>query len=212
MLMGLSTLGGVFTPEILRKMADWNKSPIIFPLSNPSDKSECDFESAVTHTDGRCLFASGSPFPSMSFTNSTGETRTYYPGQSNNMYVFQGIALGTILSRAVRVTDSMIYASGAALSQTLTTEEIERGLLYPDITRIREVSVVVTREVIRAVQEGRVDRETGLRSMADSDLDNWIKSRMYDPHAEVRSLEREVGHLLSSLGSLAPALNGSTVE
>lgn len=130
-LMGLSTLGGVFTPEILRKMADWNTHPIIFPLSNPSANSECDFESAITHTDGRALFASGSPFQPFSFKNSSGESRTYYPGQGNNMYVFPGIGLGTILSKAVKVTDEMIYASGAALSQALTAEEIDLGLLYP---------------------------------------------------------------------------------
>jgi malate dehydrogenase (oxaloacetate-decarboxylating)(NADP+) len=212
-LMGLSTLGGVFTPEILRKMADWNKAPIIFPLSNPSSKSECDYETAVKHTDGRCLFASGSPFPTMSFTNSAGETSTYYPGQGNNMYVFPGIGLGSILSKAVRVTDNMIYASGEALSKALTAEEIERGLLYPDITRIRHVSMVVTREVMRAAQNDGVDRETALRNMTDADLDSWIKARMYDPHTEVRALEREVGHLLSSLGTISPPLsNGSPVD
>lgn len=207
-LMGLSTIGGVFTPEILRKMADWNTAPIIFPLSNPSSKSECDFENAVTHTDGRALFASGSPFQPFSFTNSAGETRTHYPGQGNNMYVFPGIGVGTILSKAVKVTDSMIYASGEALSQALTAEEIDRGLLYPDLTRIRQVSVVVARKVIRAAQEAKVDRETNLRTMNDDSLDSWIKARMYDPHTEVRALEREVGALLSSLGSAAPALNG----
>jgi malate dehydrogenase (oxaloacetate-decarboxylating)(NADP+) len=211
-LMGLSTMGGVFTPEILRKMADWNTTPIIFPLSNPSSKSECDFETAVKATDGRCLFASGSPFPTMSFTNSEGQTNTYYPGQGNNMYVFPGIGLGSILSKAVRVTDNMIYASGEALSKALTAEELERGLLYPDITRIREVSVVVARNVMRAAQEDKVDRENALRNMSDKDLDNYIKARMYDPHTEVRSLEREVGHLLSSLGNMTPFSSGSPTE
>lgn len=206
-LMGLSTLGGVFTPEILRKMADWNKSPIIFPLSNPSSKSECNYENAITHTDGRALFASGSPFQPFSFTNSAGETHTYYPGQGNNMYVFPGIGLGTILSKAVKVTDSMIYASGAALSKALTAEEIDIGLLYPDITRIRQVSVVVARQVIRAAQEAGVDRETGLRTMNDAGLDAWIKARMYNPHTEVLALEREVGAILSSL-SPSSSVNG----
>lgn len=209
-LMGLSTLGGVFTPEILRKMAEWNTSPIVFPLSNPSSKSECDYESAVTNTDGRVLFASGSPFPTMSFTNAAGEHKMHYPGQGNNMYVFPGIGLGTILSKAVKVTDSMIYASGEALSKALTAEEIERGLLYPDLTRIRQVSVVVARNVIRAAQEDKVDREATLRTVDDEALDAWIKGRMYDPHSEVHSLEREVGAILSSLGAPQQiGLNGS---
>jgi malate dehydrogenase (oxaloacetate-decarboxylating)(NADP+) len=211
-LMGLSTIGGVFTPEILRKMANWNTAPIIFPLSNPSSKSECDFEAAITHTDGRALFASGSPFQPLSFTNSAGETRTYYPGQGNNMYVFPGIGLGTILSKSVKITDSMIYASGAALSQALTAEEIDNGLLYPDLTRIRQVSVVVTRKVIRAAQEDKVDRETTLRTMNDEALDAWIKARMYEPHSEVLALEREVGALLSNLGPSSLALNGLSSE
>ena len=206
MLMGLSTLGGVFTPEILQKMAEWNERPIIFPLSNPSANSECDLESAIKYTDGRALFASGSPFAPVTYTNSAGETKVYYGGQGNNMYVFPGIGLGTILSKAVEVTDSMIYASGEALTQCLTPEEEELGLLYPDITRIREVSVTVARNVIRAAQEAQVDREPALRKLNDHDLDVYIRSRMYNPHDEVASLEREVGTLLSSLGRMQ--LNG----
>lgn len=199
-LMGLSTLGGVFTPQILRRMNDFSQNPIVFPLSNPSANSECDYESAVTNTDGRALFASGSPFQPVSFTDSKGETKMHYPGQGNNMYVFPGIGLGTILCKAVEVSQSMIYASAEALSTALTPEEVEMGLLYPDITRIREVSVTVARGVIRAAQEAKVDRETGIRGMTDEELDAWISSRMYKPHEEVESLEREVGSLLSSIG------------
>jgi malate dehydrogenase (oxaloacetate-decarboxylating)(NADP+) len=75
-LMGLSTIGGAFTPEILKKMAALNKFPVIFPLSNPSSKSECTFEEAVIHTEGKALFASGSPFPDFEYKG-----KTYYPGQ-----------------------------------------------------------------------------------------------------------------------------------
>ncbi|KAK2750741.1 hypothetical protein FQN57_002814 [Myotisia sp. PD_48] len=209
MLMGLSTLGGVFTPAIVKKMAEWNTQPIIFPLSNPSANSECDFETAVVNSDGRALFASGSPFQPFSFKNSAGETNTYYPGQGNNMYVFPGIGLGTILSKSVEVTDTMIYAAADSLSKAINAEEVERGLLYPEITRIREVSVVVARGVIRAAQEAKVDRETAIRTFSDADLDAWIKSKMYSPHSEVSSLEREVGILLSSIGRIhSPSSNG----
>ncbi|KAK2762657.1 hypothetical protein FQN54_000831 [Arachnomyces sp. PD_36] len=211
-LMGLSTLGGVFTPTILEKVGQFSAHPIIFPLSNPSANSECDYESAIKNTDGRALFASGSPFQPLSYTNAAGETKTYYPGQGNNMYVFPGIGLGTILSKSVEVSQSMIYASAEALSTALTPEEIDMGLLYPDITRIRDVSVTVARGVIRAAQEAKVDRETGIRGLSDSELEMWIRSKMYKPHAEVASLEREVGALLSSIGPSNLNLNGHMVN
>lgn len=79
-LMGLSTIGGAFTPKILARMAELNDRPVIFPLSNPSSKSECTFEEAIKHTKGKCLFASGSPFPTLQF-----EGKDLEPGQGNNM-------------------------------------------------------------------------------------------------------------------------------
>jgi malate dehydrogenase (oxaloacetate-decarboxylating)(NADP+) len=191
-LMGLSTMGGVFTPKLLGKMAEWNEHPIIFPLSNPSANSECNFEEAMNATDGRALFAAGSPFPSLPFTHKNGTSKIYRPGQGNNMYVFPGIGLGTILCKAVEVTDSMIYASATHLSTALTPQEVQDGLLYPDIHRIRDVSVIVARGVIRAAQEAKVDREHQLENMSDEKLDAWIRTKMYDPHAEVKTLMKEV--------------------
>ena len=193
-IMGLSTIGGAFTPEILTKMGQWNKRPIIFPLSNPSSKSECTFEEAIKHTEGRALFASGSPFQPLMYNN-----KGYHPGQGNNMYVFPGIGLGTILCKAVSVTSGMIYASGEALPTTITEEEKAKALLYPDITRIREVSTVVARFVIRAAQKDNVDRLHHLREINDKELDEWIKEKMYDPHAETGILEQEVKELAESL-------------
>jgi malate dehydrogenase (oxaloacetate-decarboxylating)(NADP+) len=195
-MMGLSTIGGAFTPEILQKMAAWNDRPIIFPLSNPSSKSECTFEAAITHTDGRALFASGSPFQPFHYNG-----KTYHPGQGNNMYVFPGIGLGTILSKAVKVTSGMIFASGEALPTTITEEEKQMALLYPDITRIREVSVAVARYVIRAAQKDNVDRIHHLREINDEELDCYIRDKMYDPHAETSILEAEVQDMAKELAS-----------
>ncbi|MCJ1309433.1 hypothetical protein MMC25_003092 [Agyrium rufum] len=186
-LLGLSTIGGIFDAEILTNMGQWNKSPIIFPLSNPSHKSECTYEDAMKYTENRAIFASGSPFPSIEING-----RTMTPGQGNNMYVFPGIGLGAILSKATTITQSMIYASAVSLSKALTEEEIAKGWLYPDISRVREASVVVTAGVIRAAEEAGVVREPKIKTMCDNQLDAWIREKMYDPHREVARLDAEV--------------------
>jgi len=202
--MGLSTIGGAFTPEIIQQMAKLNEYPIIFPLSNPSSKSECTFEDAVEHTNGKALFASGSPFPEKEWNG-----RTLVPGQGNNMYVFPGIGLGAILSKAVNVTQDMIYASGFALSDSLNEREKSEGYIYPDIRRIREVSVTVTRHVIRAAQKNGVDRELNLRHLGDAELDSYIRHRMYDPFREKDLLAAEVKDLHSKTnGHLQTNTNG----
>ena len=175
-LMGLSTIGGAFDKKLLTRMGELNDKPVIFPLSNPSDNSECNFEDAMTCTDGRALFASGSPFPQFQYK---GKLRS--PGQGNNMYVFPGIGLGAILSKAVNVTQEMIYASAQSLSTSLNADERAQGWLYPEISRIREVSVDVTRGVIRAAQATKVDRELNLRHLSDEQLSQYIRERMYDP-------------------------------
>ena len=189
-LMGLSTISNAFTPEMLTKMAQWNDLPIIFPLSNPSANSECTFEDAIKYTKGKALFASGSPFPPVEY-----EGKTITPGQGNNMYVFPGIGLGAILSKAVTITQSMIYASATALSTALNATEVSDGWLYPDTGRIRDISVVVTMGVIRAAQEAGVDREVHLKHMNDGDLEKWVRSKMYDPHAETRRMEDQIPNL-----------------
>ncbi|KAL8788155.1 MAG: hypothetical protein Q9213_001794 [Squamulea squamosa] len=193
-LMGLSTIGGIFTPELLTKMGEWNKRPIIFPLSNPSANSECTFEDAVKYTNGRALFASGSPFPPVDY-----ESKSLQPGQGNNMYVFPGIGLGTILSKATVVTQSMIYASANALSTALSPSETEQDWLYPEVARIRDVSVIVAMGVIRAAQEAGVDREMRIKDMKDEELEKWVRSKMYDPHGESQRVEREVQSFIADV-------------
>lgn len=203
-LMGLSTIGGAFTPSILQKMAAINERPVIFPLSNPSSKSECTFQEAIKYTNGRCLFASGSPFPTLNW-----EGTDLVPGQGNNMYVFPGIGLGAILSKAVSVTQGMIYASGEALAESLTPEETELNWMYPGIHRIRDVSVVVTRGVIRRAQLDGVDRELALRNITDEELDEYIVSRMYDPFTEYEKVQEEI-HEIASL-AMSPTMGPNGV-
>ncbi|MCJ1302188.1 hypothetical protein MMC08_004991, partial [Hypocenomyce scalaris] len=194
-LMGLSTMWGIFDKSILTKMGQWHKHPIIFPLSNPSANSECTFEEAMEYTGGRALFASGSPFPPI---QRNGVVHT--PGQGNNVFIFPGVGFGSILSKATTITQSMIYASATALSTSLSPSEVDQGWLYPDIGRIREVSVIVAMGVIRAAQESGVDREIHIRGMGDKDLEQWVRAKMYNPHAETRRVQDEVDQLLGHGG------------
>ena len=93
----------------------------------------------------------------------------------------------------------MIYASAESLSTALNADEIKEGALYPDIERIREVSVAVTAGVIRAAQRGSVDRELPLRNLSDGDLDKYIRERMYDPKKERQLLQDELAELIKSV-------------
>lgn len=122
----------------------------------------------------------------------------------NNMYVFPGIGLGAILSKAVSITQDMIYASAESLSTSLNKQEVADGWLYPDIRRIRDVSVVVTRGVIRASQKNGVDRATELRNLSDEQLDAYIKEHMYDPFNEREDIGNDVNQIIAS----ASGMNG----
>ena len=176
-------------------MAALNPRPIIFPLSNPVRLSECESSEAIEWTDGRVIFASGSPFPEQQYCG-----RMLYPGQGNNMYVFPGIGLGAILARASTVTDSMIEAASLGLADSLTDEEHALGLIYPRIERIRDISAQIAMAVIREAQrkvrdtsrlmcaspetnhtQQGVDRTTSLRQLDDASLLQHIKERMWKP-------------------------------
>ncbi|KAJ7104458.1 hypothetical protein B0H15DRAFT_766683 [Mycena belliarum] len=175
-LMGLSTVSGAFSRAAIETMAALNPRPIIFPLSNPVKLSECTFDDAVKYTNGTVLFASGSPFPEIPW-----QGRTLFPGQGNNMYIFPGLGLGSILARCSAVSDSMVEASSLGLANSLTEDETAAGLLYPQIERIREISADIALQVIRAAQEAGVDRHTELRAMSDAELLAFVNSKMWNP-------------------------------
>ncbi|TEB34114.1 malate dehydrogenase [Coprinellus micaceus] len=175
-LLGLSTISGAFTPEVIQLMAAINPKPIIFPLSNPVRLSECSFDDAVTNSNGTVLFASGSPFPAQRHSG-----RVLHPGQGNNMYIFPGLGLGAILARATQVTDSMVEASSLGLADSLTDDERAEDLLYPRVERIREISAHIAVQVIRATQKAGVARSPDLVSMADPALLAFVKRKMWNP-------------------------------
>ncbi|CAL3968686.1 unnamed protein product [Diplocarpon coronariae] len=190
-LIGLTATFGVFTESVVRALkvsvdaGGFGRRPILFPLSNPLTKAECTFEQAITWTEGTAIFASGSPFSPFT-TRSIDGLVTYYPNQGNNVYVFPGLGLGAILAKTSRVTDSMVYTAAAALAGSLNADEIRMGLIYPKIERVRDASVVVAREVMKAARREGVStlpEETWVEweEWGDVALTAWIKQQVYDP-------------------------------
>ncbi|KFA63239.1 hypothetical protein S40285_04908 [Stachybotrys chlorohalonatus IBT 40285] len=192
-LVGLTATFGVFTESVVRALkasvdaGGLGRRPILFPLSNPLTKAECTFEQAVQWTDGTVIFASGSPFQSFTVKSPTDAgSITYHPNQGNNVYVFPGIGLGAILAKASRVTDEMIYMSADALAGSLNADEIHKGLIYPRIERVREASITVAREVMKAARRGGVSELPESQwieweEWGDVALTSYIKQRIYDP-------------------------------
>ncbi len=152
-LIGVSAAPGTFTEGVVRLMARLNERPVVFPLSNPTSKSECTAEEAMRWSDGRAIVATGSPFPPVSLGG-----RTFRIGQCNNAFIFPGVGLGACVSRTRRVTDGMFLDAAKALAANVTAEDLAEGAVYPQLSRIRDCSHDVACAVIRrAVAEGHAD-------------------------------------------------------
>lgn len=176
-LIGLSTVSGAFDGPVLEKMAELNKRPIIFPLSNPVHLSECTHEDAIKYTKGTAVFASGSPFDDVEY-----EGKRYIAGQGNNLYVFPGIGLAAALGKVSRVTEEMITAASFSLANALNDEERAEGRIYPSLKRVREVSRDVAKGVLLKANEQGVTRDNGYtKSFTDEDLGEWIEQEMWVP-------------------------------
>ncbi len=152
-LVGTSATPGLFTEKVVRCMAEINERPMIFPLSNPTSKTECSAEEAIRWSGGRAIVATGSPFDPVHF-----EGRTHRIGQGNNAFVFPGLGLGIVVGRVRRVTDGMFLAAAHALAEQVSPADLAETAVYPELTRIRECSHAVACGVIRrAVQDGYAD-------------------------------------------------------
>ena len=143
-IIGVAAVGGTFTLEVLRTMAEINEQPIVFALSNPTSKAECSAEEAYRHTDGRALFACGSPYDPVTLNG-----KTFVPRQGNNSYIFPGVGLGAIACSATLVTDEMFMAAARTLAGLVTDDDLKQGSLYPALPRIREVSLQIAAAVAR---------------------------------------------------------------
>jgi malate dehydrogenase (oxaloacetate-decarboxylating)(NADP+) len=170
-IIGVAAVGGAFTEEVLSTMAKQTTRPIVFALSNPTSKAECTATQAYRWTDGRALFACGSPFDPVTLGG-----RTHVPRQGNNSYIFPGVGLGVIAAKASRVSEEMFMAAAHALAAQVSAEDLQQGSLYPPLRNIRDVSAHIAAAV------AKVAFARGLSPKAEpADLLGFVRAQMYEP-------------------------------
>ncbi|KAI5636346.1 malic enzyme, NAD binding domain-containing protein [Phthorimaea operculella] len=169
-LIGASTVGGSFTPAILKLMARNTKRPIIFALSNPTPKAECTAQACYDNTEGRCVFASGSPFPPVQYGG-----KEYLPGQGNNAYIFPGVALGVIAVRAQIIPDKFFLRAAQALAKFVSENDLALGRIYPPLSDIQKVSIDIAVEVAKLAYE----MDIAAHHPKPKDMKKFILNRTY---------------------------------
>jgi malate dehydrogenase (oxaloacetate-decarboxylating)(NADP+) len=170
-IIGVAAVGGAFTEEVVRTMASLNKRPVVFALSNPTSKAECTATQAYRWSDGRALFACGSPFDPVTLSG-----QSFVPRQGNNSYIFPGVGLGVIASGASRVTGEMFMVAAHTLAEQVSEDDLRQGSLYPPLKNIRDVSAHIAAAV------AAVAYRRGLtRGPESADWLAFMKSRMYEP-------------------------------
>jgi malate dehydrogenase (oxaloacetate-decarboxylating) len=181
-LIGTAALPGAFSESVVREMARYTQRPIIFPLSNPTAKSEAAPADLIAWTEGQAIVATGSPFADVAYGG-----RTVEVGQCNNMFIFPGVGLGVIASGARLVTNSMFVAAARALSAWSPAQRSLSQALYPPLEEVREVSQRVALAVATAaVDEGLAE------PLAPPDFDARIRETMWEPrYATVRHASRQ---------------------
>ena len=170
-IVGVSTVPKLFNQDVIGAMAEINERPIIFPYSNPTSRSECTADEAYRWSDGRAIFASGSPFPPVEIGG-----RQFVPGQGNNVYIFPAMGLAVYATEATRVTDDMFIIAAKAVSEQVDQASLDKGLIYPPQSRILEASTHV------AIRLATFIFDEGLAGIArPDDIEALVRGKAYRP-------------------------------
>lgn len=170
-IIGVSAQPKVFDEAVLREMAALNERPMVCALSNPTSRAECTAEEAYQWTDGRALFASGSPFAPVEYNG-----QHFVPRQGNNSYVFPGLGLGAVFSKTRWMPTAMFLTASRRLAELVSAEDLAQGSLYPPLSQVREVSVQIGKAVAQYAYDNDLAQNT-----RPADLETEIRQFMYDP-------------------------------
>jgi malate dehydrogenase (oxaloacetate-decarboxylating)(NADP+) len=170
-IIGVSTVPKLFTREVIEAMSKINERPIIFPYSNPTSRSECTAEEAYRWSDGRAIFASGSPFPPVEI-----DGRRFVPGQGNNVYIFPAMGMAVFATEAKRVTEEMFIVAAEAVAEQVTEDNLSIGLIYPPQSHILEASLHVAERIAAFIFD------QGLAGVPrPDDVGALVRARAYQP-------------------------------
>ena len=170
-LIGVSTEGAAFGQHVVEAMAKLNERPIIFALSNPTEKAECTPEQAYAWTKGKALYAAGVQFPDV-----TVDGKTYHPGQANNFYVFPAIGLATYAARPTRITDECFIVAAEASADQVGQDLRDKGMLFPSQANILETEVATATRVAEYMfDQGLATAER------PREIRPWIEAMLYKP-------------------------------
>jgi malate dehydrogenase (oxaloacetate-decarboxylating)(NADP+) len=170
-LVGVSTKGGAFNQRVVEAMSRLNDRPIIFALSNPTDKAECSAEQAYAWSNGKALYAAGVQFPDVTLNG-----QTFHPGQANNFYIFPAIGLATWVARPKRLTDACFIAAAQATADQVDASLRAKGMLYPSQANILETEVTTATRVAEFMFDQDLAQVARPR-----DVRGWIEGQLYNP-------------------------------
>ena len=183
-LIGVSTVGKLFSREVVETMSRHNTRPIIFALSNPIEKHECLPEDAYAWSNGKVVYAGGVQFPPVHLAG-----QTFVPSQANNLYIFPAVGMAIYATNAKRVTDEMFIEAAQGVADQVTPDQLKLGMLFPPQSNILEVEIQTAARVAKLIFDSGLARVN-----RPSDIVQFIREHVYKPqyHTEL-ALEEVAG-------------------